>query len=42
VTLRRLRVQSDQVFVAVLPVRGRAMLRAQSDADTSLNWTQGG
>jgi hypothetical protein len=42
VVLRRLGVRSDQVFQAVLPIRGRAMLRAQADPDTSLAWTQGG
>ena len=41
VVLRRLRVRTDQVFGAVLPLRGRAVLRAQSDPDTSLPWTQG-
>jgi hypothetical protein len=40
--LRRLAVRSDQVFQAVLPVRGRAILRARADPDTSLPWTQGG
>jgi hypothetical protein len=42
VVLRRLRVHADQVFGAVLPIRGRAVLRAQADPDTSLPWTQGG
>jgi len=40
--LRRLRVRTDQVFQAVLPIRGRAVLRAQADPDTSLAWTQAG
>ncbi len=40
--VRRLRAQSDQVFKRVLPIRGRAVLRAQADPDTSLAWTQGG
>ena len=40
--LRRLVVQSGQVFAVVLPVRGRAVLRAQADPETSLTWTQGG
>jgi hypothetical protein len=40
--LRRIAVRSDQVFQAVLGVRGRAILRAQADPDTSLPWTQGG
>jgi hypothetical protein len=30
------------VFAVVLPVRGRAVLRAQADPETSLTWTQGG
>jgi hypothetical protein len=42
VVLRRLRSRTGQVFQAVLPVRGRAILRAQADPDTSLPWTQGG
>jgi hypothetical protein len=41
VLLRRMRVRTDQVFQAVLAVRGRAVLRAQADPDTSLPWTQG-
>ncbi len=41
VVLRRLIVHTGQVFGAVLPVRGRAVLRAQADPDTSLAWTQG-
>jgi hypothetical protein len=41
VVLRRMLVRTDQVFQAVLSVRGRAVLRAQSDPDTSLPWTQG-
>ena len=41
VVLRRLRLRTDQVFQAVLPVRGRVILRAQADPDTSLPWTQG-
>jgi hypothetical protein len=40
--LRRLAVRTDQVFTAVLPVRGSAALRAQSDPDTSLVWAQAG
>ena len=40
--LRRLLVQSGQVFAVVLPVRGRAILRAQADPETSLTWSQGG
>ncbi|HET6864311.1 MAG TPA: hypothetical protein VFH80_00230 [Solirubrobacteraceae bacterium] len=39
--LRRMLVRTDQVVQAVLPVRGRAVLRAQADPDTSLPWTQG-
>jgi hypothetical protein len=39
--LRRLVVQTDQVFAVSLPIRGRAVLRAQADPDTSLAWTQG-
>jgi hypothetical protein len=39
--LRRLAVRSDQVFQTVLPVRGRAILRAQADPETSLPWSQG-
>jgi hypothetical protein len=42
VVLRRMLARTDQVFQAVLPVRGRAVLRAQADPDTSLAWTQGG
>ena len=42
VVLRRLAVRTDQVFAAVLPIRGRAALRAQADPDTSLVWTQAG
>jgi hypothetical protein len=42
VVLRRLVVRADHVFGAILPVRGRAVLRAQTDPDTSLTWTQGG
>jgi hypothetical protein len=42
VVLRRMLVRTDQVFQAVLPVRGRAVLRAQADPDTSLAWTQAG
>jgi hypothetical protein len=40
--IRRLAVRSGQVFQAVLPIRRRAVLRAQADPDTSLPWTQGG
>ena len=40
--LRRLVVRGGQVFAIVLPVRGRAVLRAQADRETSLTWTQGG
>ena len=40
--LRTLFAQRGQVFTIVLPVRGRAALRAQEDPDTSLVWTQGG
>jgi hypothetical protein len=39
--LRRVAVRSDQVFIAILSVRGRATLRAQAEPDTSLAWTQG-
>jgi hypothetical protein len=39
--LRRLVVQTGQVFAVSLPLRGRAVLRAQTDPDTSLSWTQG-
>ncbi|MGN6869072.1 MAG: hypothetical protein ACTHMY_11795 [Solirubrobacteraceae bacterium] len=42
VVLRRLRVRTGQIFQAVLPTRGRTVLRAQADPDTSLPWTQGG
>ena len=42
VLLRRLSVRSDQVFTITLPVRGRAVLRAQCGAQTSLAWTQRG
>jgi hypothetical protein len=42
VVLRRMLVRTDQVFQAALPVRGRAVLRAQADPDTSLAWTQAG
>jgi hypothetical protein len=42
VVLRRMLMRTDQVFHAVLPVRGRAVLRAQADPDTSLAWTQAG
>ena len=41
VVLRRLTVHAGQVFAAPLRVRGRAVLRAQADPDTSLAWTQG-
>ena len=40
VLLRRLRVRVGEVFTATLEVRGRAILRAQVDAQTSLAWTQ--
>lgn len=40
--LRRLRVRTDQVFQTLLPLRGRAVLRAQAGPDTSLPWTQRG
>ena len=38
--LRRLVARSGQVFAIDLPVRGRAVLRAQADPETSLTWTQ--
>ncbi len=40
VVLRRLLVGTNQVFRAVLPLHGPAVLRAQADPDTSLAWTQ--
>jgi hypothetical protein len=39
--LRRLVVRADQVFSVVLPMHGRATLRAQASPVTSLAWTQG-
>jgi hypothetical protein len=39
-TLRRLRLKVHQVFRASLPVRGRAVLRAEMPDQTSLTWTQ--
>jgi hypothetical protein len=39
--VRRLAVQTGQVFEVNLRVRGRTVLRAQADPDTSLPWTQG-
>jgi hypothetical protein len=39
-TARRLKVAQHQVFLAALPIRGEAVLRAQMYAQTSLNWTQ--
>jgi hypothetical protein len=41
VVVRRLALRADQVFDVVLPMRGRATLRAQADPVTSLAWTQG-
>jgi hypothetical protein len=41
VVLRRFAAQTGQVFTVALPVRGRAVLRAQADPETSLAWTQG-
>jgi hypothetical protein len=37
----RLAVRADHVFDVVLPIRGRATLRAQADPGTSIAWTQG-
>ncbi|MGZ4250939.1 MAG: hypothetical protein ACXVUE_21865, partial [Solirubrobacteraceae bacterium] len=39
--LRRLMMRVDQVFSVVLPMHGRATLRAQASPVTSLAWTQG-
>jgi hypothetical protein len=39
--VRRLAVGNRQVFQTMLPLRGRAVLRAQLGAQTSLTWTQG-
>lgn len=38
--LRRLVVRTDQTFGVVLPIRGRAILRARAAPEVSLAWTQ--
>lgn len=40
--VRRLRVRPGRVFLANLPIRGRALLRAQLGPQTSLAWSQSG